>query len=831
MITINSNTIIPQHIDQKHWKEWEDSAVKYSIISKSITTIKDPQEVDRLLNRNNKTRWKHSNNLIPCWAVSGLDPRTDEPTLLGVQIKPDTPVLNEKGKLQKYIGASGYGAAPLFLDTGVKGFWKDVIDTKTEPIIIAEGAKKAGAALSIGLTAISIPGVSTCRKNGRLHELIDLFTGFGRTFYICFDNDIVTKRPVQNAMQALAKDLAATGSKVMIIELPPGDAKGMDDFISSHGEEEFKRLVENASTVEEWKRNLEAQWIKQKLDEDTEEPKCKLKRQFEIIRDGWGEGLRLNQMKNQIELGGQPLDLDQIRLHMVLEFGESVPIGDAQAIVQMLASHNAYHPVEDYLENVDQMYPDVDLSILDNLATRYFGSDNELHNIYMKKTLLAAVSRVKQPGCRVEFVTILVNPKQGIGKSTFWRNLFGDDWFSDDMGDANEKDERMKLHQFWCLEWSEFENVYKRKDVSALKKFITTKTDSYRTPYSRTIKEYPRRSILVGTTNEEQILADSTGSRRFWPIPVKGRIPVEQLLKERDQLWAAAYKLWKSGETVKLTDEQEDLVEEQNKQFQVVDPWLDKIQEYLLDKDQVTLSELFNHLEIETARQDVGLSKRIGAALTILGWERGRKRINGDWLRVWLKKNQKVEKYSGSCGSTGSYFEQTAIDTVANNTTDQSLSTGLSVPSDTYQQKNEIYGIMPVTETAQEIQPTNKKADPVDPLDFPTFSKKSKEVKVGEKYLCLSLGKVRVERVYPSVKKADVIPQGGIETARVRFMDLFVLGDDKTDKTWSPECGYGALYGGEIVGIVGFASNNRFQVEFPSGKTMYVKRSELKPVL
>jgi len=815
---------IPEYIDRKHFDEWKLSGVSDKIILKNVRTIKDALEVDKLLYRNTRSRWKHSTSLIPCWAVSGVDPRTDEPFFAGLQVKPDVPVLTDKGKLQKYLNPSGCDATPLFLSTGDEGFWQNVINNKDMPIIITEGAKKAGAGLSIGLPSISIPGVSTCRKNGRLHELIKLFAGFGRTIYICFDNDIVIKKTVQNAMQGLSKELAATGSKVMIIELPEGDCKGMDDFIFNNGEEAFKRLVESASTVEEWKKKLDEIWIKQQLAEDQDEPKCKLKRQFEIIRDGWGDGLRLNQMKNQIELGGQQLDLDQIRLHMVLEFGEAVPIGDAQAIVQMLAGQKAYHPVEDYLESVDQMYPDVDMKILDNLATRYFGSDNELHNIYMKKTLLAAVSRVKQPGCRVEFVPILVNPKQGVGKSTFWRNLFGDDWFSDDMGDANEKDERMKLHQFWCLEWSEFENVYKRKDVSALKKFITTKTDSYRTPYSRTIKEYPRRSILVGTTNEQEILADPTGSRRFWVIPVKGKIPVDQLLKERDLLWAAAYKLWKSGESVKLTDEQEDLVEEFNKQFQVVDPWVDKIQEYVYDKDEVNLPELFTHLQIETARQDVGSSKRIGAVLSRLGWETSRRRSGGQWLRTWLKKNQKVEKVTGS---TGSGFIEVVDNTVTNNTNTNEVNHDLSVHSDMYPQKDEIYGIRATESTPQEIQPIIFQPDPVDPVTFPTFQKRSKQVEIKKVYLSFSLGQeVRVEKVYPSVKKADVLSRGAIELVKVSFNDLFPV---PSGEEWKPECNQLAIYGGELVAIVGFASSGRkFQVEFKSGKLIYVKASALK---
>jgi predicted P-loop ATPase len=777
----NSNTKCPEHIDQKHWNEWSNSAVRYAIISKNVRSIHDAQEVDKLLNRNNKSRWKHSTNLTPCWAVSGLDPQTGEPTLLGVQVKPDTPILNKSGKLQKYLGASDYDAAPLFLDTGIEGFWQDIITNKNEPIIITEGAKKAGAALSIGYTTISIPGVSTCKKNGRLHELLKLFAGFGRTFYLCFDNDITEKKPVQNAMKSLAKELEATGSKVMVIELPSGDAKGMDDFISQHGAEEFKRIFENSLTIEEWKQKLEEAWLKQQLDDD-DQPKCKLKRQFEIIRDGWGDGLRLNKMKNCIELAGQPLDLDQIRLHMVLEFGEAVPIGDAQAIVTMLSGQNAYHPASDYLENVAQRYPEVDTSILDSIATRYFGSDDEMHNIYMRKTLLAAVARIKQPGCKHDSVAVLASREQGIGKSTFWRHLFGDDWFSDELGDANEKDELMKLHNFWCLEWAEFETVYKRKDISALKKFITSKTDTFRTPYSRTVKEYPRMSILVGTTNETEILNDPTGSRRFWVIPVFKNIPTQELLTERDRIWAAAYAAYQSGENWWLTAEQEARREELNKDFQTHHPWEKQIQEFVEFKEEVTTDDIFTCLDIEVANRTTGQSRDISAIMTKSGWESQRRYIRGAWVRTWTKKNKKFGKVSGSSGSSGSISKLCTDDEVFQDTFNQTNNFS-ECENSPESSKNSNSSGSPSVLYQPEVSAT---IDPDDPDTFPNFQFFSEQESLPSKleenqvyWYPKKMKRAKVIKLLKTKPECDVVVHGDTEVVRINTSDLTEL--PKTD--------------------------------------------------
>ncbi len=850
-INTDSNTNTTQSSDKRHYEEWVKSGVSDLIITRNFRSIYDALEVDKLLNRNTRLRWKHSNNLVPCWAVSGVDPLTGERTHLGCQIKPNTQVLNREGKLQKYIGASGYETAPLFLDTGISNFWKAVIDDKSKPIILTEGAKKAGCGLSNGYATISIPGVSTCRKNGRLHNLLKLFTGFGRTFYLCFDNDVMYKRPVQKALLAMARELSASGSKVMVIVLPPGEKKGMDDFISNNGKEEFDKLFVEAQTIEEWRKKLEEEWQQQQLDSEEEEDKCSVKRQFQMIKEGWGEGLRFNELKTQIELAGEPLNLEHIRLHLALEFNQNIPLGDAQSIVDALARKNTYSPVVEYLDSLELQYPNIDTTILNDLATRYFGSDEPLHNIYMKKTLIAAVARARHPGCKHDNATIIVG-KQGWYKSTFWKVLFGEDWFSDELGDANERDELMKLHRFWGLEWSEFETVYRRKDVSSLKKFMTSTVDAFRTPYARSVKEYPRSSVLVGTTNETDILADPTGSRRFWIISLLKKIPVDLLRQERDRLWAAANALYQAGEAWDLTSQEGKQQEILNQEFHVEDPWENAVSRYLEGREYTTTQEVLLKLEVETSRQDVAAGKRVRAILRRLGWmPGGRKRVNGDPLRVWIPEN-KVDFSTGSNGSTGSLSEATP-ETFASLSTQQ-------------QNFNEVVD-QPLSVIQQEIQ---SKTDPVDPVQKTTYfsndihhtrgdtpqmaesdraaltrktAKQGAYIIDNQQLLGIINDNLGFGFVVNWLNGPVPIPPSGQTTYNwerdkeaIRFLaiapqelvDKFL----KTNGPWKPVITKPAIYGFEKVTVVGYdAKTRQYQIEFKSGRALYVKASKLSQVV
>jgi predicted P-loop ATPase len=649
-----STTLEFDTIASHHWDEWKESAVSDDIIRLNVKSIYDAREIDKILGRNTTRKWKHSNDLIPAWYASGIDPLTDEATLQGVQVKPDNTPINKDGKPQKYIGASGMETAPLFLRTTIEAYWKSIIDDILQFVIITEGAKKAAAGLSAGYPTISIPGVSTCRKKGRLHPLLELFAVLGRTFYLCFDNDILYKKTVQDGLMGLAKELAARGSKVMIIKLPPGDAKGMDDYLSLHGKEAFDKLIASASTFEEYKEEL----AELQLEPDEDEPKSKIAMNFQIINEAWGDSLRYNILKKEIEFNGFPIDVEHLKLLIGLQFPINIAKDDAFMIVEYIAKQNAYSPVIDYLDEVEAKFPDIDTSFLDGLAKLFFGTSDPLHAKYLKNFLVASVARARNPGCWMDCALLLFG-KQGIRKSTFWRTLYGDDFFSDDLGNSSDKDERMKMHRFWCLEWSEFETVYKHKDVETLKAFLARKHETFRTPYDRLPKDYKRSCLFVGTTNKEEILHDPTGSRRFWIIPVSRVIPTEEALKLRDRIWAAANALYKAGYSYRLTDEEDAMREIQNEQYEAVDPWEEIIAPLIENRHYVTLNDVYDLLAIEISQRDIRNKNRITSVLRRLNCEPDRIKVSGKWVRIWREKNN-FNNFQKSSGSSGSDENSTA---------------------------------------------------------------------------------------------------------------------------------------------------------------------------
>jgi len=302
-----------------------------------------------------------------------------------------------------------------------------------------------------------------------------------------------------------------------------------------------------------------------------------------------------------------------------------------------LAKQESYDPVAQYLTTVAQAHQGS--AILEELARRYFGTIDPIYEALIRKTLIAAVARVFQPGCNVQHALILQGP-QGYFKSTFFKLLCGEQFFDDTMGSANDKDERLKLHRFWFIEWAELEALFRRKDISTVKAFITTAYDNIRPPYGRTTVTYNRRSIIVGTTNEDDFLRDPTGNRRFWVIPVQKPIPIARLEQERDQIWAAAVHAYRAGEQWHLSQEEAAIAAEVANEFEDTDPWESYIEQWLEATNQIfySINEILEQLfRLEPSEIDRKQQMRVAQCLKKLGWEKSYK--GKDRKRGWVKKS------------------------------------------------------------------------------------------------------------------------------------------------------------------------------------------------
>ncbi len=225
----------------------------------------------------------------------------------------------------------------------------------------------------------------------------------------------------------------------------------------------------------------------------------------------------------------------------------------------VFAMNHRVNRLKDYLASLAwDGVPRVDTLLID-----YFGAkDSPYTREAIRKTLAGAVARIFRPGVKFDTMLILAG-KQGIGKSTFFRYL-GMDWYSDSLCTFEGKDAAELLQGYWILEAGELTGLTK-SEMNTVKQFLSKEDDIYRAAYGRRPERYPRRCVIVGTTNEEEFLKDYTGNRRFWPVDLPGagrrKNVWRDLPGEVPQIWAEAVASYRLGEPLTLSEEAERLAE------------------------------------------------------------------------------------------------------------------------------------------------------------------------------------------------------------------------------------------------------------------------------
>jgi predicted P-loop ATPase len=622
-------------IREEHWLEWcRDSGVWEEITRRAITSLNDRKVIKQRIG------WKGYPDCNPLgWFVSGLDLTTMQPQVFG-QFKPDTAIqLPDEDKPTKYITDSKHPYDAIALPHPDKDYWRRVLDDVSIPVDLDEGTKKSGAGLSCGFPSLALPGVTMWQRKGDLVPNLAAVAVAGRTIRIRFDMDLITKREVRLEVKKLVKALEQRDCTVLVAMWDRELGEKIDDVKAKHGSEMVKKIMADAMPYTVWIKTLEAQFgnIDEPHDTANNKPKnrSKNKQLLDRVETHWGERLRLNEMTLQVELNGKEgeLDVERVYLRLADELGIDIPKQTASDVVTVIAQKYAYSPVRDYLNSVADTEP----INLDNLAERYFGTSDPLHAILFKRTFIAAVARAFKPGCKVDTVCILQGG-QGMFKSLLWQTLAGEVFFTDNVSEGNEKDEKLKLRRYWILEFSEFETAYKRKEVSQLKAFLTSPIDSLRKPYGKSIESFPRTSIFVGSTNRQEFLHDPTGERRYWVIPVSKSIPIETVKAERDAIWAAAVAAYKAGNQWWLTPEEEKLLAEANQGWQSGDTWEIPILKYLETRSTCTVGELLEKvIGLELGQNKKGDEMRVSDILRRNGWVRASKRIDGKFQRCWEK--------------------------------------------------------------------------------------------------------------------------------------------------------------------------------------------------
>jgi hypothetical protein len=287
------------------------------------------------------------------------------------------------------------------------------------------------------------------------------------------------------------------------------------------------------------------------------------------------------------------------------------------AVLNGEAHRNNFHPVRNYLGALNwDGIPRIDRW----LKTYGRAKDSKYTRMVGRLALIAAVRRVRQPGCIVDQMLVLVDESQGIDKSSALRVLCPDPaWFTDGLHLGGGDMEAIEtLAGKWIVEASE-PPCMRRGDIERLKAFLSRQIDRARRAYDRFPTEAPRQCVFVGTTKAPGFLKDS-GSQRYWLVRA-GRFDAAAIERDRDHLWAEAAAAEANGESIRLDRKlwpRARTVQEDH----TVDPWLHAIERVLGDMTgRIATASLFEILTLPEGVKRPEMCVRLASCMRMMGWD------------------------------------------------------------------------------------------------------------------------------------------------------------------------------------------------------------------
>jgi len=268
-----------------------------------------------------------------------------------------------------------------------------------------------------------------------------------------------------------------------------------------------------------------------------------------------------------------------------------------------------------------------------NLFHHYFGADDtEYVKAASHNFMVSIAARIASPGSKVDTMPVLEGA-QGKRKSTALMVLAGEDWHCDQVADVNDKDFFQALTGKLIVEIAELDS-FKRGDVTRIKQVLSIQVDHYRPSYGHDVLDRPRQCVFVGTTNRTDYLVDDTGNRRFWPIKT-GEILIDEIRKDREQLFAEAFDRFNNGST---WWEMPGNTKEIQASRVADDSWTDTVLSYVATIQQTSTAHILSAaLGIDIGRQTKIDQMRVASIMRRAGWDQMRQTHGEHRARVWWR--------------------------------------------------------------------------------------------------------------------------------------------------------------------------------------------------
>lgn len=224
-------------------------------------------------------------------------------------------------------------------------------------------------------------------------------------------------------------------------------------------------------------------------------------------------------------------------------------------------------------------------------ALRFSDSDLWKFRLWLRQGAALVYNTGESGDVQRNFMLILFSTKQGNGKSTLAKKLaIGTNSFGDSTIDLKSKESVRRAYESWIYEYPELSSMFRKADVNMLKTFVTANAQNFRLPYDKFFTKYPTRTSIIGTTNDEEIFIDDTGSRRFLVVHANWTREDWPKINAIDwrQVWLQARYEYIAGMPIVMSGEEQERNEKDNENFSYTNAATYKLMDYVANKEELS---------------------------------------------------------------------------------------------------------------------------------------------------------------------------------------------------------------------------------------------------
>lgn len=241
------------------------------------------------------------------------------------------------------------------------------------------------------------------------------------------------------------------------------------------------------------------------------------------------------------------------------------------------ASLNPYNPISNWIKSKQWDEEDRLQAMYDTIATPdYYKKEHK--EFFLRRWFISFIAAMEETQGVFSKGVLIFQGKQSIGKTSWFKKLLPSpvsEYFLEGATlDPTNKDSKATVTSHALVELGEADSTM-RKDIAAIKAFLTSNKDVFRPSYGRVDSKLPRRTIFCASVNDNEYLVDPTGNSRFWTIPVTALDYKHEI--DMQQFWAQILTYYDAGEIWWLQQEDEKVLNSYNEEHLKTCPYTELV--------------------------------------------------------------------------------------------------------------------------------------------------------------------------------------------------------------------------------------------------------------